>query len=51
MRLLLLPKTSNDKTSAVAITLEVPSTNVVAQELYNKAGFLPDAFVTFTKNI
>lgn len=36
---------------AVAITLEVLSTNMVAQDLYNKAGFSPDGFVTFTKNI
>lgn len=36
---------------AVAITLDVLSTNIVAQELYNKSGFHLDSFVSLTKNL
>jgi len=36
---------------AVALTLEVLSTNVIAKDLYVKEGFSEDGFVTMTKAI
>ncbi|MDY4187299.1 MAG: GNAT family N-acetyltransferase [Candidatus Borkfalkiaceae bacterium] len=39
------------KGKAVAITLEVLTTNQSAQSLYKKDGLVPDGFVTYTKSI
>ncbi|MDR1697848.1 MAG: GNAT family N-acetyltransferase [Erysipelotrichaceae bacterium] len=41
-----LETTFKDK---VAITLEVLTTNIDAKMLYDKAGYQPDGFVTYTK--
>lgn len=41
----------NFRGKAVALTLEVLSTNVIAKELYIKEGFSEDGFVTMTKSI
>lgn len=41
----------NFRGKAVALTLEVLSTNVIAKELYVKEGFSEDGFVTMTKLI
>ena len=38
-------------TDAVAITLEVLTSNHRAQELYYKAGYMPDGFTTYTKSL
>lgn len=39
------------KDKAVALTLEVLTSNVNAQSLYQKEGFTPDGFMTMTKKI
>ncbi len=39
------------KDDAVSITLEVLTTNIRACELYNKIGYRPDGFTTYTKPI
>lgn len=39
------------KDKAVAMTLEVLTTNEVAHKLYSKLGFVPDGFETLTKKI
>lgn len=39
------------KDKAVSITLEVLTTNVNACHLYQKEGFIPDGFTTYTKKI
>lgn len=39
------------KGKAVAITLEVLTTNLAACSLYQKEGFVPDGFITYTKKI
>lgn len=41
----------NFRGKAVALTLEVMSTNLIAKELYIKEGFSEDGFVTMTKTI
>lgn len=41
----------NFRGKAVALTLEVLSTNLIAKELYIKEGFCEDGFVTMTKLI
>ncbi|MGI6714170.1 MAG: GNAT family N-acetyltransferase [Bacilli bacterium] len=39
------------KEKAVALTLEVLTSNLTAQSLYQKEGFTPDGFMTMTKKI
>lgn len=39
------------KDIAVSITLEVLTSNISACHLYNKEGYLPDGFTTYTKKI
>jgi len=39
------------KDKAVSITLEVLTSNICAQHLYKKEGFVPDGFLTMTKKI